>query len=185
MDTIHVCGNYGLGQVFPTPFLPSPTWALVLCYPNTSVKPDVTLASASPKQVLPQYLLVQDLDQDFWALTQCYLNTGPTKTAGSLPPSWCLWWGKAGTASPDGRHHQFQLWWVCHPVVLFWVIPKIIGGFRVLAPFILISKIVWKTAVASYVWKLEIKCGTWTHRHTFQIPNNTGKKYRESLSKHW
>ena len=54
---------------------------------------------------------------------------------GSLHPPWCLSWGEAGTASPDGRHHQFQLWWMCHPVVLFWVIPKIIGGFRVLAPF--------------------------------------------------
>ena len=128
MVTVHICGDYGLGQVFPTPVLPSPTRALVLCYPNTSVNPDATFTSASPRQALPQYLLVQDVDQVCQASTQCYPNTGLTKTAGSLPPSWCLSWGEAGTASPDGRHHQFQLWWVCHPVVLFWVIPKIIGG---------------------------------------------------------
>ena len=65
MVTVHIYGDYGLGQVFPTPVLPSPTQALVLCYPNMSVKPNVTLTSASPRQVLPQYLLVQDLDQDF------------------------------------------------------------------------------------------------------------------------
>ena len=62
MVTVHVSGDYGLGQVSPTPVLPSLTQALVLCYPNMSIKPDATLTSASPGQVLPQYLLVQDLD---------------------------------------------------------------------------------------------------------------------------
>ena len=128
MATVHICGDYGLVQVFPTPVPPSPTWALVLCYPKISVKPDATLTSASPRQVFPQYLLVQDLDQDCWASSQCYLNTDLTKTAGFLPPSWCLSWGEAGTASPDGRHHQFQLWWVCHPVALFCFILKINRG---------------------------------------------------------
>ena len=44
--------------------------------------------------------------------------------------------GEAKAASPDGRHHQSQLWWVC--VIqwcCFWVIPKITGGFRVIAHF--------------------------------------------------
>ena len=140
MVTVHVCGDYGLGQVFPTPVLPSPTWALVLCFPNMSMS----------SQMWPSHLLLQDRyypntflskDLDYWASSQCYLNTGLTKTsepwpsvipntgltktAGSLPPFWCLSWGEAGAASPGGRHHQFQLWWVCHPVVLLWVISKI------------------------------------------------------------
>ena len=43
--------------------------------------------------------------QDLRALTQCYLNAGPVKTTAS----WCLSWGEARAASPDGRHHQSQL----------------------------------------------------------------------------
>ena len=85
----------------------------------------------SPDPVLPQHWS----NQDYQALTQCYLNTGPIKTSESLPAFWCLSWGGAETASPDGRHHQFQLQWVCHPVVLFLGYSEITGGFRVLAPF--------------------------------------------------
>ena len=43
--------------------------------------------------------------------------------------------GEARAASPDGRHHQSQLWWVCHPMVLLLGYSKITGGFRVIAPF--------------------------------------------------
>ena len=64
--------------------------------------------------VLSSTLTNQGSNRDLQALTQCYLNTGPIKTTAS----WCLSWGEAETASPDGRHHQFQLRWVCHSVML-------------------------------------------------------------------
>ena len=134
MVTVHVCSDYGLGQVFPTPVLQSPTWALVLCYPNTSVKPDATLASASPRQVLPQYLLVQDPDQVCWTLTQCYLNTGLTKTTKttSFLVSVMGW-----------SWYSFTRWQAPSILALVGVSPSgaVLGysknywGFRVLAPF--------------------------------------------------
>ena len=133
MVTVHVSGNYGLGQVSPTPVLPSPTQALVLHYSNTSIKPDATLTSASPRQVLPQYLLVQDLD--YWASSQCYLNTGLTKTAGvstSFLVSVMGW-----------SWYSFTRWQAPSIPALVGVSPSgaVLGysknywGFRVLAPF--------------------------------------------------
>ena len=42
--------------------------------------------------------------------------------------SWCLSWGEAKADSPDGRHHQSQLRWVCHPMVLpFGLFQKLLG----------------------------------------------------------
>ena len=81
--------------------------------------PSVIPNTDQPRQMFPLHPPCQDSNQDFQTLTQCYLNTGPVKTTESLPASWFLSWGEAETASPDDRHHQFQLWWMCHPVVLF------------------------------------------------------------------
>ena len=90
----------------------------------------------SPDPVLPQHWP----NQDHYVLTQCYLNTGPVKTTEPWPLSLYLLPGvchgvklkelhqMAGTINSSFGGCVIQ--WCC-----FWVIPKITGGFRVLAPF--------------------------------------------------
>ena len=124
MVTVHVCGDYGLGQVFPTPVLPSPTWALVLCYPNMSVKPDVTLTSAFSRQVLPQYLLVQDLDQDCWVSTSFLVSV----------MGWS-WYSFTRWQAPSIPALVGVTQWCC-----FGLFQKLFGGLGLLAPFKILGK---------------------------------------------
>ena len=98
--------------------------------PCPSVIPNTDQPRLQPRPLSPVPVLSQHWSsQDYQGLTQCYPNTGPIKTTESLPTSWCLSWGEAETASPDGRHHQFQLWWVCHLVVLLLGYSKNYWGF--------------------------------------------------------
>ena len=117
--------------------------------------------------VLSPTLTNQGSNWDLRALTQCYPNTGPVKTTAS----WCLSWGEAQSSFTR---------WQAPPIpasvgvssngVALWVISKITGGFRVIAPFTppFIKYNCWyfiRTIGLEFSFKFEIKKEPGWHIH--------------------
>ena len=117
--------------------------------------------------VLSPTLTNQGSNQDLWALTQCYLNAGPVKTTAS----WCLSWRWSQSSFTKWQAPPIlALVGVSSNGVALWVIPKITGGFRVVAPFTppflkYNCQYLIRTIGLEFSFKFEIKKGPGWHIH--------------------